>query len=601
MEVVFRFVVVAILGVHITLVAVGAGVHSPGWDEWGHLPGGLSHWYTGHFHYYRVNPPLVRMIAAIPILLCGVRFDCPPVSADARERPEWECAQRMVKVAGERIFWYFTLARWACIPFTFLGAVTCFCWASELYGKWSGLLALTLWSFSPAILGNAQMVTPDTGAAALGVTASYLFWRWLRASTVSRAVCAGVALGLAELAKFTWIVLFVLWPVLWITWGAYRNRTSLGEYRRGIAQGVLILGLGVYIINVGYAFEGTGRRLGEFRFVSRLLRSGNSTVERVGTSRPDNWFAGSWLASIRMPLPANYVQGIDRQKLDFEQRPWSYFRGEWRRGGWWYYYIYGLAIKEPLGTWVLVLFALVIGFFGRGYVAEWRDELMLLAPIAVVLTLVSSQTGFNHHIRYVLPIFPFGFIWVSKLARCVESGHRKVVASVGLALLWSVGSSLYHYPHSLSYFNELVGGPKNGHTHLLDSNIDWGQDLLFLKRWLQDHPEVQPIALAYSIPASLVDPVDFGIKYVQPPPGPNARLGHRLRPSAELGPLPGWYAIFVRPLRERDRKYAYFEHFEPVEMIGYTIRIYHISVDDANRVRRKLGLPEVGAGEAPKA
>jgi hypothetical protein len=302
-----------------------------------------------------------------------------------------------------------------------------------------------------------------------------------------------------------------------------------------------------------------------------------------------------------MPLPANYVQGIDRQKLDFEQRPWSYFRGEWRRGGWWYYYIYGLAIKEPLGTWVLVLFALVIGFFGRGYVAEWRDELMLLAPIAVVLTLVSSQTGFNHHIRYVLPIFPFGFIWVSKLARCVESGHRKVVASVGLALLWSVGSSLYHYPHSLSYFNELVGGPKNGHTHLLDSNIDWGQDLLFLKRWLQDHPEVQPIALAYSIPASLVDPVDFGIKYVQPPPGPNARLGHRLRPSAELGPLPGWYAIFVRPLRERDRKYAYFEHFEPVEMIGYTIRIYHISVDDANRVRRKLGLPEVGAGEAPKA
>jgi hypothetical protein len=63
-------------------------------------------------------------------------------------------------------------------------------------------------------------------------------------------------------------------------------------------------------------------------------------------------------------------------------------------------------------------------------------------------------------------------------------------------LLWSIASSLGVYPHSLSYFNELVGGPANGHAHLLDSNIDWGQDLLLLKEWLDAHPEASPLGLA---------------------------------------------------------------------------------------------------------
>jgi hypothetical protein len=362
-----------------------------------------------------------------------------------------------------------------------------------------------------------------------------------------------------------------------------------------------MLGLAVYVINLGYGFEKVAVRLGDFRFVSQTLRLPPGDELPAAHTGVGNRFAGTLWAHVPVPLPANYVLGIDRQKADFEAGFWSYLRGEWRQGGWWYYYLYALAVKEPLGTWFLILLALVFGLFGRGYAAGWHDEVMLIAPIAIVLTLVSSQTGFNHHMRYVLPIFPFAFIWASKLARCVERCHWKVATIAGVALIWSVGSSLYHYPHSLSYFNELAGGPIRGCEHLLDSNVDWGQDLLLLKKWLKEHPDVQPIGLAYSLPASLLDPVDVGIKYTPPPPGSDALAHHHLRPTGELGPLPGWYAIFVRPLRERHRRYAYFEHFEPVEMIGYTIRIYHVSVGDANRVRRKLGLPEVGSGEEPKA
>jgi hypothetical protein len=238
--------------------------------------------------------------------------------------------------------------------------------------------------------------------------------------------------------------------------------------------------------------------------------------------------------------------------------------------------------------WLLVLLSAGLCACRRGYASAWREEVLLLAPIAVVLTLVSSQTGFNHHLRYVLPIFPFAFIWASKVAQVfgpapegpqmypAHSVRRSPAArgacrvlsagAVGIAAAWFVASSLWVYPHSLSYFNELAGGPMNGHTHLLDSNIDWGQDLLFLKRWLEGHPEAQPIGLAYSPPAWLFDPKDVGIDYTLPPPG-------------IFGPQPGWYAICVRELRERDGRYAYFLRFKPVATAGYSIYIYHLTAD----------------------
>jgi hypothetical protein len=149
--------------------------------------------------------------------------------------------------------------------------------------------------------------------------------------------------------------------------------------------------------------------------------------------------------------------------------------------------------------------------------------MVLLAPVAAVLALVSSQTGFNHHVHYVLPIFPFAFVWTSKVARAIDRRHRNIATPAAGALLWSVASSLWCYPHSLSCFNELVGGPKHGHEHLLDSNIDRGQDLLYLKRWVEEHPDARPLGLAYCLP--FLDPRIAGMEYTLPPSGPDCKHG----------------------------------------------------------------------------
>lgn len=238
--------------------------------------------------------------------------------------------------------------------------------------------------------------------------------------------------------------------------------------------------------------------------------------------------------------------------------------------------------------------------------------MVLLLPIVAILALLSSHTGFSIHSRYAIPVLPFAYIWCSKVARSIAAGHKVFAIIAALALCWSVGSSLAVYPHSLSYFNELVGGPMGGHHHLVDSNIAWGQDLYYLKQWYDEHPEARPLHLAYY---NLFDPRLAGIEFNVPPVGSVSPDSHaaatadRNLPPGELGPLPGWYAIDANHLQGAKYRTAngkggwarvswdgydltYFQRFKPIATAGYSIYIYHVTPEEANQARKELGLNE---------
>jgi hypothetical protein len=322
----------------------------------------------------------------------------------------------------------------------------------------------------------------------------------------------------------------------------------------------------------------------------------------------DNRFAGTWLGTFPVPLPAEFVQGIDTQRYDFERGLPSYLRGQWADHGWWYYYLYSLAVKVPLGTWCLLLLAVGVTIFGRGFNAAWRDEMVVLVPGLVILVFVSGQTGFSVHSRYIISALPFFFIWISKVAcvfemRPITGTRRSMAAMVVAALIWSVCSSLWAYPHSLSYFNELAGGPKKGGEHLLGSNIDWGQDLLYLKDWLDKHPEVTLDGLAFfgPYPATLAGIPETPFPQSAPSVDNYATDRNSIAESDgatwRFSPKPGWYVVSVNYLYDRSRRYCYFLDFEPAASAGYSIYIYHITPDDANRVRGQLRLVELPVRE----
>jgi hypothetical protein len=130
-----RRVVAALLVIHTLLLAYSAYVHSPTLNEPAHLVAGLSHWKFGRFDIYSGNPPLVKMVAALPVIAAGYNEDWSGFYTGPGARPESSMGADFVAANGERSFFLFMIARWACIPFSWIGAITCYLWARDLYGR----------------------------------------------------------------------------------------------------------------------------------------------------------------------------------------------------------------------------------------------------------------------------------------------------------------------------------------------------------------------------------------------------------------------------------------------------------------------------------
>lgn len=579
-----RWLVLCILLVsHAGLLAWSASQHSPTLNEPGLLAAGLSHWQLERFELYRVNPPLVRGVACLPLISSGAKTDWSAFYEGPGARPEFVIGADFVNANGPRTIRLTTLARWACLPFSVLGALACYAWARELYGPDAGLLATMLWCFSPTILGHAALATTDAPTAAFAATASYCFWNWIKCPSWKGAIVSGIVLGLAELTKMTLLVLYPLWAVLWLT--RCESPSVAGSARTRRREGVMLCAVflvSLYVVNLGYLFEGSCTRLGEFQFVSDTL-SGNAET------KPGNRFSGSWLGAVPVPLPKNYVLGIDVQRRDFEHSKMpSYLRARFQSGGWWYYYLYALTVKVPLGTWGLLF---VTAFLRATKLLRGPAdgaEVFLLAPAAVILCFVSSQSGFSQHSRYVIPVLPFVFIWISQAAPTISLGLFKSGVACAALFAWSVASSLWYYPHSLSYFNELAGGPDGGHRHLLGSDFDWGQDLLYLKKWLDRQPDAKPMYISC---AAMFDPKALGIDCLDALQQCLSGAGDR------RSLLPGWYAISINDLcrwraiidgayrgRYDGRPCALYElsRRRPAARIGYTIYLFHVRDPDGH-------------------
>lgn len=200
-----------VLLIHAILLGWIAYRYSPTWDEVTHLPSGISHWKFCDFTLYAVNPPLIRSIAALPVLVIPHQENWAQLASakgTVSRRAEFGVGSDFVKANGVHSFFLYTIARWACIPFVLLAAYICFRWACELYGKAAGICAITVWCFSPLVLGFGTLISPDMGCTAPGILASYAFWHWLKRSSWNQAIFTGILLGLAELTKYTLLVFY---------------------------------------------------------------------------------------------------------------------------------------------------------------------------------------------------------------------------------------------------------------------------------------------------------------------------------------------------------------------------------------------------------
>lgn len=543
-----------LLGLQSALITGIAWRQSVTYDETGHLVAGLAHWKHGDFSLYAVNPPLSRLVAMLPTLPLSGSFEFPSYNSFPERREETRLGV-LFSTQVDNYHRVSVVARLALLPFCWLGGLVCYAWARELYGFRAGLIALLLWCFSPNIQAVASQVLPDLAATSLFITTCFLLRKYLRREWPQSPVLVGFMLGAALLSKFTAVLLFPIVFLVFCWVEASSTEKTVAARLRGVLMSGFTIGCtSLLVINVGYFFEDAMLPLKEFEFLSESL-SGIERSENIKGNR----FISEWTAGLPVPLPRNYILGIDLAKFELERGYWSYLSGEFSSTGWWYFYLYGLAFKEPVGLFGLLLIA------GAGliYRAAWRkllsDELLLVFTPVLLLALLSAETGYTHHLRYALPALPFVYILA---ARSVENAW--LVKTQRACVGWFAVSSILCYPYQISYFNEIAGGPSNGWKHLNTSNYDWGQGLLYLREWVRKNPEKQPL---YVMSSGAVPPSVYGIECKAVSPHVS---------SAGVSFPPGWYAISVGEMLKIKSSVLPFWNRTPVERVAHTVFIYHV-------------------------
>ncbi len=509
-------------------------------DELAHLGAGYSYLHTGDFRLNHAHPPLLKELAAVPVMLLGGTFD--PQNPDFLAAREDRFGQHVFFESGMDVDTMLFLSR---IPTLLLAlglALLIFRWAAALYGRAGGFFALALFAFAPSTLAHAGIFDMDMGAATLAFLATFQFVRYLRGPTLRKAALTGVALGLALAAKFTTLALLGLLPTLWlITWLSKRAagdtdarwQADFAAWRRWAGHALLMLALAGLVISFTYLFVST---------------------------------------------PA-YFGGIAEQLQHNAEGDPEFFMGQLGWTGWTAYFPVAFLIKTPLAMLAFLLIGL-LSLLWPGSRRRLEETFPLLAATFFFVPALFSHI--NIGLRHVLPMMPFLFVFAARVTT-IRLRWRGVwrIALAGLCA-WFLWASFSIYPDYLAYFNELIGGPKNGIYYLGDSNIDWGQDLKQLAVYLRSQG-TDEVILSYFGDADLTY---YGIRYQYAPAygyqGPLwKRHDYTLSPDAKREFLAvsvnNLQGTFFQP-KDYDL-YRWLYDREPVKRVGYSIYVYDITGD----------------------
>jgi len=590
-----NYIVAAILAIMLAISIGTALGDSAIMDEVAHIPSGYTY---VKFHDYRLNPehpPLLKDLAGIPLQFLNLKFPINEQFWTTDANGQWNAGWSFLYLPGndtEKIlFW----SRLPIILLWLLLGLVIFKWAKELFGPNAGLLALALYAFDPNILGHNHYVTTDLGIAAFSAFAFYFFVKYLKTPNWKTTTLAGIFLGLAQLAKFSAVLLF---PIFGLTlliciffrkerlpvsfWGSGKIKKfwlqKFYHYAISFTLIIIICFAIIWLVYEANIYKMPVEKI--HQLIDTQLYGGAKNI----ANQPLHKMANN--ASLR-PY-AQYLTGFFMVFGRVEGGNTTYFFGQVTNQSFREYFPLVFLIKESIPTLILLLSALAIAiyFILRNNLADfpkntWKNAKNYLsgriAEISMLLFIalyayVSITGNLNIGFRHLFPILPFMYILISKeiifLWMRLRGNIRKTYNLIVIILLvWLIAETAFAYPYYLAYFNETIGGSKNGYKYVTDSNVDWGQDLKRLRDWA-DENNIDKIRVDY-----------FGggdvIHYL----GDKAIVWH-----AHLGQEPGWYAIsatFIQnslyyKITEGKPDYQWLREREPYAQIGHSILIYKI-------------------------
>jgi hypothetical protein len=485
-------------------------------DELLYIPAGYRQLVAGDYRLNPVHPPLALSLNALGLLGLDLRM---PLLGDQEAILPWCFRFIHLENAPNVVI---RRARLPVMAMTLALAALVWLWGRSVAGPLAGLSALFAVAFHPSIVAHGHLATTDLAGAFAGLLASWSFWRWLDRPGLSRAAQLAVAVALGAATRHTTLVLLPIFAAA-LAWALLvRRRRSTGG--AGLeAAGVNLKDLptlaGCALVLVPLTIWAA------YGFHEAPWPPGLMRTPRVPAG-VERWLSAAEATHV---VPAGFVGSLRFQLEHARQGHPGYLLGERRMQGWWQYPFVAFAVKNTPGFLAAVLLSPWVAFrVLRATRGNGRDAIPAAASsvpwglwlgCAIVVFASASLARIQIGERYLLPLYPFLCLLLGALA--------SFVALVVLAV-FHAGPTLgaVRGGGSIPYFNLLAGGREGGHRVLLDSNLDWGQDLPRLAAWMR-RERVGAVQLAYH---GADDPARYGIVWEDLP----SVHAHPTRPAARL-------------------------------------------------------------------
>jgi 4-amino-4-deoxy-L-arabinose transferase-like glycosyltransferase len=545
-------------------------------EEGIHVAAGVHYWHSRDVSAFPGYPPVGRMLLGAWPALSGAN---PRIGPEIhKEMYPFPAASRFLYQQNDADRVLFKARATVTLISTLLGF---YIWrfATSATGPISGLTALFIYTFCPNMLAHGRLATLDLMLSAFFFMALYHYRLAVTKGGAWNRVLACVFTSLAVDTKYSALLIFpvvLMWHV-----GIYlmpKQKTDKERKKKHTAVHVRaiqtsfwpILGLlmiTLFFINLQYGFKGSFKSLRSSSAWSSLEKGEPmSTLLKELHRMPI-------VSQIPLPLPSQYILGLDFTVFadQDEMHPNWYFGKLYTNGErFWGYYPAILAFKMPIPLLIGMIAWLFWGGIKFIKSPETTEQfLFLLIPFLCFLFFYSFICQSQLGLRLILPILPFAFCGISlvtvSLFKTAPAPHRLrpgVVAVCTVLTGWFLFSSIYIFPNYLSYFNELAGGPTKGSAYFADANLDWGQDLKGLKKYM-DERGIEKIHLVYYGPNGQPELDYYGIQ----PLAPNAF------PDAPWAISATWrYYAHLEPFKSEVP--FDFKKREPDHWVGYSIMLF---------------------------
>ncbi len=559
-------------------------------DEMPHIVAGYSYWTKQDYRINPEHPPLIKQLAALPLLFMDIYFPEYDPSWQKPINDQWDLGNKFLYKYGNdadgMLFW----GRLPMILIFLLGGFFLYRFTEKITKRReAALIALALFLFSPNLMAHGRFITTDMGITAFAIFALYAYYLYLENPTWKNLLWAGVVFGLAQLAKFS---VFLLIPTfLFIAFiyglGAYRKGkiiNTLQEIGKELAKVCTIMVIGYLLVGFWYQV-----------FIWNMPVEAQH--ELIDVSIKDSDLAGlgfntklHWMTDISFLRPyAQYLLGFLMVSSHTTGGHTTYFFGEVGTH-WPDYFVFAYWLKEPIAAQILFYFAIMIFGFGAYHFFHRKNQdktkifLLWMRENAVIIGyfvfasfvfILASTNKLQLGIRYILPVFPFIYMFTAIMLWQFEKSldrEKRIgfywtnIGAFLILMLWYLGSNLTVFPSYLPYFNEIKGGPKEGWKYMVDSNVDWGQDLIRLKQFM-DKKKINHIKIDYFGGGDL----DYYL------PNRYEYWGFDRKPST------GWFAISASAIQwntlnpeEKGNYHWLTDYYKPVDQIGYSILVYFV-------------------------